>query len=331
MVLLYLGFTKQFLTQKGAFVDASPISVRLMKKNSNGNDIYLGGYLDKELRHNHKWKLTDNILLAKPGSRYDNLSFKEILAADGKYYIDLFYNNDLYRYNFEVKNKELVSTLSDKSKAGSCWIEREYVGLSKYDGYRPTAKIAGKSDNIRMMVKSGSTTQGMSPGKAVIFTDGQKISASINFKEDIKTKYMYRLTEYILTLKKGDKIIAQSINMAIFNGYSQYPGLIYNPGKTVMVAKEAFTHVIMDALSKLPAGTHKLKLVYELASGKDNDLVGLRTITYKAKAGNPTFTKWAKATKEQIEMSRAELGDLLFLRSPSNDWALYQNNCGRLV
>ncbi len=98
-----------------------------------------------------------------------------------------------------------------------------------------------------------------------------------------------------------------------------------------MIAKEAFTHIFMEAFAKLPAGNHKLKLVFEIASGDDIDMLGLRTITFNSKSGNPKFTYWAKGTKEQSEMSRNELGNMMFLRSPSNDWVNYENNCGTIV
>ncbi len=328
---LVFRFYEAVLDPEKKFVDASPISVRLMKVNTAGNDIYMGGYLEKEQRHNHKWKLTDNIFLSKPDKRYDYVTYSEVLNTDGKYYIDLFYDKDRYRYNFEVKNKKFISSLSDKSKDGMCWIEREYLGLGKYDGFKPSGKTAGVKENMRVMVKTGSTSRGYSVGKSVVFSDGQKISASISYKDNIKKKYMYRLVESVLSLKKGDKIIAQSINHNIFNGYSRHTTIVCNPDKMVMIATSNFTHIFMDALSKLPAGNHKLKLVYEIASGKDSDIVGLRNVTYKSKTGNPIFTKWAKDTKEQSEMSNAERGDLSFLRSPSHDWVLYKNNCGRVV
>ncbi len=328
---LVFKFYEAILDIEGGFVDATPISVRLMKENKSGNDTYLGGYLDKELSHNKKWKLTDNIFLTKPGEDYKYVMYSEILSSEGKYYIDLFYDNDVYRYNFEVKAGQFISTLSNRSKDGVCWMEREYIGIPKYENFRATANISGKTDNVRMSLKTGSSTQGYAANKPLSFTDGQKISVNINFDQAIKDKYMYCLTEYILTLKKGDEIIAQDIRHSIFDGYSDFPNLIYNPEETVMIAKSAFSVVFMEALAKLPAGNHKLKFVYEIASGNDSEFVGLRTVTYKAKTGNPTFTKWAEETQAQIEMSNAELGNLSFLRSPSNDWVYYENNCGRTV
>ena len=324
-------FYEAILDPEGKFVDATPIDVRLMKENKDGIDVFVGGYLEKELSHHHKWKLTDNIFFAKPGTSSDYIKFKEVLASDGRYYIDLLYNGDLYRYYFEVKGGVVITELSDKSKPGSYWMEREFVSIPKYDGYRPTVKTAGVADNIRIMVKTGTSSRGYSPGKPVVFTDGQKVSCNLSFKDNIKTKYMNRLVENIITLKKGDKIIGQTISYSVFNGYSSFPNLVMDPEKDIIVSKKAFTSFFMQTLSQLPAGTHKLKLVYELASGKDNNLVGIRTITYKSKTGNPIFTEWAKQTQEQLEMSDAERGNLRFLRSPTFDWVYYDNNCGTIV
>ncbi len=75
-------------------------------------------------------------------------------------------------------------------------MEREFEGLPKYNGFRPTSNIAGVKDNIRMSVRTlnGKTSRGMSPDKAIVFTDGQRISHSFNLTEEIKNKYKLRLT-----------------------------------------------------------------------------------------------------------------------------------------
>jgi len=330
---LIFKFYEAILDVDKAFVDATPISVSLMKENPGGLDTYLGGYIDQELRHNSSWKLTDGIFFTIPGERYKYVTYKDVLDNDDKYYVDLFYNNDVYRYNFEVKNKSFISSLSDRSKKGVCWMEREYFGVPKYENFKPTKSIAGLKDNVSISIgKADGGSIGKGANGPVLFTDGQKINYSIYFNDEkIKNKYMNRLTEFVLTLKEGDKILAQSIDLNIFQGSPKFPSLIYNPDKSVMIAKEAFTYVFMEALSKLSAGNHTLKLVWELAAGNDDDVVGVRTITYKAVSGNPKFTKWAEDTKAQKLMSRKELGELMFLRSPSNDWVMYENNCGRVV
>lgn len=330
---LVFKFYEAILDVDRGFVDATPISVALMKENTSGKDIFLGGYLEQELSHKSTWKLTDNIFFTLPGERYKYITYKDVVENDGKYYVSLFYNNNVYRYNFEIKNKTFVSSLSERSPKGVCWMEREYVGLPKYEGFKPTKSISGVKDNISMSVgKDDGGSIGKGTDKPVLFTDGQKINFNLYFNDQkIKDKYMNRLCEFVLSLKQGDKTIAQSIDLSIFTGYSRYPYLINNPDKSVMVAKQAFTHVFMEAFSKLPPGNHKLKLVWELASGDDTDLIGVRTITYKSVKDNPKFTKWAEGTKAQKLMSRKELGELSFLRSPSADWVMYENNCGRVV
>ena len=328
---LVFNFYEAILDPEGAFVSATPIDVRLMKKNKDAEDTYLGGYLEQELSHHHKWKLTDNIFFSKPDDKYNYVTYEEITSKNGDYYVDIFYNSECYRYNFTIKDGQFISTLSEKSKPGVCWIEREYYGIPKRDGFRPTAKTAGVADNIRVMVKKGTTSQGYSVGKSAIFTDGQKISANIYLKDDVKNKYMYKLVENIVTIKEGDKIIAQDINQNIFNGSPKFKNLTFDPDEIVMRDKSAFSYAFMNAFSKLSPGNHKLKIIYEIASEKNSNLVGIRTVTYKSVSGNPKFTKWAEDTKSQLEMTDAQLGELLFLRAPSDDWVYYKNNCGTIV
>ncbi len=330
-------FYEAILDVEGAFVDATPISIRLMKENKGTNDTYIGGYLKEKLRHNKKWKLTDNIFFTKAGERYKYVTFADILSNDGNYYIDLFYNGDVFKYNFEVKGGKLNSSLSERSKTGTCWIQREYVGVPKYESFKPTANISGKADNIRVTVKGlkdGDPSRGYAENKPATFVDGQSIRITNYLKDDVRKKYMYRLTEYVVTLKKGDEILAQEIKLGVYNDSpnGDFISIIRNP-ETAMFAvnKSTDTHVFMDALSKLPAGNHKLKFVYEMASGKDEDLIGIRTVTYKSDGKNAKFAKWAEDTKMYLQMSNSQLGEVAFLRSPSNDWVYFENNCGRTV
>ncbi len=324
-------FYEAVLDPEGAYVDASPIDVRLMRENPNGPDDFIGCYFDQEIAHHHKWKLTDNIFLTKSPTDYNYVLFKDVTATDGKYYIDLFYNGDLYRYHFEVKDHQIRTMLSNNSRPGAYWMIREYVGVPKYNGYRPTASTSDRPDDLRVMIQSGSTSRGYAPGKPAVFSDGQIITANLYFKSDITGKYENRLVQNIITIKKGNKIIGQDIRWSFFDGYSDFPALVVNPEKTVLNNKKAFSSFFMSALSKLPEGSHDLKIIYEIAADKDDDIVGLRTITFQSKGGNPIYTKWAKLTQEQLEMTESELGNLRFLRSPSADWAVYVNNCGTIV
>ena len=330
-------FYEAILDIEGAFVDATPISIRLMKENKDANDTYIGGYLKEKLRHNKKWKLTDNIFFTKAGERYKYVTFGDVLSNDGNYYIDLFYNGNVFKYNFEVKGGKLNSSLIERSKTGTCWLQREYVGVPKYENFKPTANISGKADNIRVTVKGlkeGDPSRGYAENKPATFVDGQSISMTNYLKDDVRKKYMYRLTEYIVTLKKGDEILAQEITLGIYNDSpnGDFKSIIRNP-ETAMFAvnKSTDTHVFMDALSKLPAGNHKLKFVYEMASGKDNDFIGLRTITYKSHGKNAKFTEWAEDTKMYLEMSNSQLGEVAFLRAPTDEWVYFVNNCGTTV
>lgn len=323
-------FFEAILNVDYKFVDATPISIRIMRENPNGKDIYIGGYLQEKLSHNSTWKLTDNIFFKTTDNKY--VTYGDVSKIDGKYYIDLFYNNDVYRYNFEAKDNLLLSEHSIRGKAGACWVERELVSSAKYEGFKPTANLNGKADDLRVSIKpkGEGSTKGYSTSQSAVFSDGQLLFISIYPKAEIKKKYEYQLTECIISLKKGDEIIAQTINTDIFVNNGNYPSVTFNTDKSIALAN-SFAYEFMDAMAKLPAGNHKLKFVYEIATADQSDIVGIRTVTFKSDGKNPLYTKWAENTKLQASMSNSEKGELLFLRMPSEDWVYYENNCGRTV
>ena len=324
------NFYEAVLDAEGNYYsDPTPLSVRLMKREASGEDKYLGGYLNQEQSHKPKWTLTDNVFFALPGERYKYVLTKDVLSVDGKYYVDLFYDGKRYNYNFEVKAGAIITDFSNHTESGKYFVKRELVGVPKYENFRLTLPIAGKAENISINVKTGSSTRGYAAPKSVSFTDGQQIKAHLYLKDDTKEHFMYKPVEYITTLKENNKIIAQHIINRLFTGSDHFSQLVNI--KDLVVKQDYHTHVFMEALSKLSPGAHKLELIYEIASGKDTKLIGYRKLTYKSVSKNPKYTEHAETTKEQVEMTLAEIGNLRFLNSASDDWAYFVNNCGTIV
>ena len=306
-------------------------SIRLLRVNPNGKDVYLGGTYEDEYASPNRMK-TDKYFFKLPNEDYKYVTFDDVINVNGKYYIDLIAGAEHFKYNFEVKNKTIITSIKNRAQNGSYWIERESVGYPKYDGFKPTLPIAGKKDNIRMSVaKPDGGSQGFDVSKHITFSDGKIISPSISLSNEIKDKYRYRFTEFVVTLMEGDKIIAQHINADVFISKLEFVWLMQDRTEKGEIYQRYNTGVFMDALAKLSAGNHKVKFIWEMSSGDDADIVAIRTVTFASKNGNPKFTKWAEETEELLLLSRTEMQDLAYSTSSSNDYVYYLNNCGRTV
>lgn len=320
-VFYYFGPMDYFAGSK----EHSNISLRLMKANPNGDDIYMGGYLDQHLFIDYK---TKQAKIFFENTNREKVTYADVVASDGNYYIDLFFDDEIFRYDFEVKNKQLVSNFGSHGEKSNKWIKRNYVAIPKYDGFRPVKGLSSVKDNLRVLVKSGSTTQGYSVGKTAIFSDGQVISMSYYPSEETKKKYEYKLTEFIISMMEGNKILAQNIRFSVYQRNGDFATITNKPE---VLHSDQFAHEFMEAIAKLPAGNHKLRFIYEVASGKNSDIVGARTVTFKSNGKNAKFAKWAEETKKQNEMTPAEKADLWFLNSASDEWVYFVNNCGRVI
>lgn len=322
------------LTPEAKQADPVKMNIILMKGDPDGENTYIGGY-DNELNIYWKEQLyeTDNYTFKKPTS--PSVTYEDIANNDGKYYIDLFVNNKHLRYKFEIKDKEIISDLSIRGNSGFVCIEPENIEIPKYDGFQQTLSTSGISDNVRMSIsKADGGSIGMAANKPLIFTDGKLISKSISMNDKIRTKYEYRFSGFTTTLIKGNEIIAQHINSSIYTGNSSgnFVTIMNSTDeKQPIYAVDYFTGNFMEALAKLPAGTHKLKFVWEISSDNDKDIVGVRTVTFKSDGKNLKYIKWGKETNELILLSLSEISNLAFSTSSSNDFAYYVNTCGRLI
>ncbi len=310
--------------------------VRLMKVNAGGDDICLGGDYSDEHARPTRMKLENVFFRLDRNSQY--VTYETILNSDGKYYIDLILAGERFRYDFEVKDKKITSEFKNPYVNGINRVERKVLAYPEYVSFKPTASISGIKDNIRMSVKTtksdgASSTQGNAATKPITFRDGQIISPSIYLSDDVKKKYSHRFTEFIVSLKKGNETIAQHINFAVYSGGSNgdFVWLMQDRSEKGEIYQRYNTGQFMGALAKLPAGNHKLRLVWEMTSGDKTDIVAVRTVTFSSKSGNPKYTKWAKDTEDLLLLSRNEMQDLAFSTSSSTDYVYYVNTCGRLV
>lgn len=328
---LVFKFFHAALNAENVFNNELPMNVRLFRQQTAGEAILLGGTFSTTLRHSSKWELTDNIFFEKPGERYKYLYGTDILGTPGNYFIDVTIGNNLYRYDFEVKNNNIFSPeLKDADDMGGYWLQRKTLPSPKYEGFRPTATTTGVKDNIRLLITSadGKTSKGVGEGTPASFTDWQKVMPSIYFNDATKTKFAYHNTEFITTLKKGNEIIAQHIIFRMFD--NQAFSYIASSGDIDLKA-DYYTPVFMEALSNLPAGNHQLTLVLELVSDKISQLIGVQNLTFTSVAGNPKYKKEAAQLKERLLMSESELADVRLMKYGGEDWAVYENNCGRIV
>lgn len=329
---LIFSFYYAWLNVEDSWNDELTMNVRLLRNSGNEDFEILGGTFEGTLRPKSRWEITDNIFFEKPDQRYVYVTGNEVLQKDGNYIIDIFVGNEHFQYEFDVKNGQIVSSdYPGIDDGGAYWLKRKSANMPKYETFKPTANTAGLKDNISLMVSSldGKTVKGCGAGVPVSFTDGQKIQISqVYFKDAIKQKYAYQNTEYITTLKKGSEIIAQHIIFRMFG--SQNFSLIATSGDIDM-KNDFYTSVFMEALSNLPAGSHQLTLVLELSSGKKTDLIGVQNITFVSNADNSKYKKQAKLLNERLLMSESELTEVRFLKYGGQDWALYENNCGRIV
>ena len=322
-VFYYFGPMDYFAGSK----EHSNISLRLMKANPNGDDIYMGGYLDQHLFIDYNTKQAKIFFENTNGEK---VTYGEVVAADGKYYIDLFFDDEIFRYDFEVNNKQLVSEFGTHGEKSNTWIKRKYVAIPKYDGFRPVEGLSSVKDNMRVLIKTkdGNSSQGYSVGKTATFSDGQVISMSYYPSEETKKKYEYKLTEFVITMMEGNKILAQNIRFSVYQSNGDFATITNKPE---ILHSDQFAHEFMEAMAKLPAGNHNLRFIYEVASENNNDIVGARTVTFKSDGKNAKFAEWAEETKKQNEMTPAEKANLWFLNSPSDEWVYFVNNCGRVL
>lgn len=180
-----------------------------------------------------------------------------------------------------------------------------------------------------MMVRSvdGKTNKGCGAGTPVVFTDGEGLFSNPSVSEAVKMKFEYKNTEHITTIKKGNDIVAQHIIYKLFDGSFSYLAYMTD----VEAKADYITPIFMDALANLPAGNHDLTVVFELASGKISDVVGVQKVSFKSVAGNPKYKAQSEIIKTRMAMSESELADVRYLKYGGEDWALYENNCGRIV
>ncbi len=101
--------------------------------------------------------------------------------------------------------------------------------------------------------------------------------------------------------------------------------------KDVETKLNIYTHLFIEAMAKLPPGAHKLTLVLEVASGSFQKVVGVQAMTFTSVKDNPRYTKQAASIFERMSMSESELADVRYLKYAGPDWAMYENNCGRIV
>jgi hypothetical protein len=326
---LVFSFFHASLNPEETFNDELSMNVRLLKELGNGEYEILGGAFEGNLRHSSKWQLTDNIFFERPGQRYKYINGIDILKAPGKYCVDVIIGANHYEYNFEVKDEKIISPdFAGIDDEGAYWLKRKTAQMPKYDGFRPTASHSGVKDNISMMITAGTTTKGCGAGKPVSFTDGNNVSTSIYFSDATKKKFAYQNTEYITTIKKGSNIIAQHIIYRMFG--SQSFSSIANSGD-LDLKNDFFTHVFMENLAALPPGNQALTLILELVSGNKSELIGVQNMTFVSIKDNPKYKKAAALLKERMLMTESELADVRFMKYGGEDWAMYENNCGRIV
>lgn len=328
---LIFTFFHAALNPEDVFNDELPMSVRLLRDLENGSTELLGGTFNGSIRHRSKWEMTDNIFFERPGQSYNYVKGSDIVSVAGKYHIDVVIGTELYRYDFEVKSGQLVSSdYPGIDDGGACWLRRKPVSRPKYEGFRPTASTVGVKDNISITVTTpdGKTSRGTGAGTPVAFTDGSRLFPIVYLNDATKQKFAYQNVEYITTLKKGEEIIAQYITYNMF-GTSDIAYIA--PSGDIDMKANFLSPVFMEAMAALPAGAHQLTLVYEIVSASESELIGVQKMTFTSVANNPVYTKNATLLKERLAMSESELADVRFMKYGGEDWAMYENNCGRIV
>jgi hypothetical protein len=326
---LVFRFFYASLNPEYVYNDPIKINARILKHLPADEYEILGVYAD-EISLGNNWQLSDNIFFSIPGERYKYVYGRDIIALSAKYSVDLTLGTDLYRYDFEVKDGKIISSdFPEVNDGGAFWLKRKKLSTPKYENFRPTANVATIKDNVSMMVRSvdGKTNKGCGAGTPVVFTDGEGLFSNPSVSEAVKMKFEYKNTEHITTIKKGNDIVAQHIIYKLFDGSFSYLAYMTD----VEAKADYITPIFMDALANLPAGNHDLTVVFELASGKISDVVGVQKVSFNSVAGNPKYKAQSELIKTRMAMSESELADVRYLKYGGEDWALYENNCGRIV
>lgn len=305
-------------------------SVALWKTVDNGKDEFIGSGEVDQYRDTKRWKESDMIVFKKPSS--PTVYTKDVTANPGKYYITFYGNTGNFRYNFEVKDSKIISPVNVLEAEGKCWLKKKLIEMPKYEGFRPAGSFTSMKDNIRLGFKSneGNTQNTVGAGKPVSFSDGQEITIyGPTVDQSTLDKFVHLPTQQITSLLNGNDIIAQKILFSEFNNPS-YPYFAFD-GDNITLQHDQVAFEFMEAMSKLPAGTHNLTLVTELQSGDLKKVTGKQSITFKSVNGNPIYAENAKLANERMNMSESELADVRFSKYGGPDWAMYSNNCGRVV
>jgi hypothetical protein len=301
----------------------------VLKKDVGTDELKPIANYTNTIRKRNNWELSDGYQMNKiEDSKYTLGS--DLINNPGKYVVELTVGNELVQYGFEVKDGKIISSeYPELNDRGSYWLKGMPVETPKYEGFKPVGNFAGVKNNIRMMQASADkkTSKGVGENVPVIFGDGEGLSVSVSNTDELKKKFAYQNVERIATLLKGNEILAQKILYGPFT--NQFPYVAYM--HDVEMKADYVVYEFMEALAKLPAGNHELTFVLELASGKKYQLAGVQKIAFKSAAGNPKYLKQAELIKERMSMSENELADIRRLKYAGEDWALYENNCGRTV
>lgn len=305
---------------------------RLMKVNPQGNDIFLGGNYDNDFAPPSKVGINSYYFLTYAGK---SVSYGDVVNNDGDYYVEIITGRKKEKYPFSVKNKEITTNENRKIDEGRRFVRKEDVQFNKEKSYLPIQSIAGIKDNVRMNIKlNNNRSIGKAAHESVVFTDGNEIDASILVSSSIKAKYQKRYTEFTVSVVKGNKVVAQAIKPFILKSSinPSFPSLTNNTDKSnPYTNKDLLTGEIMLGLSELPAGAHKLKIVWEIKSGKISDILGVKTVTFNSKKINSKYKKWGNETNKLLYMTEGEISKHLASNTASNQRAYFINNCGSKI
>lgn len=266
----------------------------------------------------------------------------KMLKKDGNYILRVRFGkngsyDEAYVYKFAIKNGKMAERdgyqmVMDKDGYNGidiAWLKGDAEGAVKTEGFITPSPVAGVKENIAF----GIGNKGCRPPAACSITDGDIVSLS-DMVLDNATRDMTSLKDIpcMLTLKEGDKIIAQHLweQSCDESGCNQlYIDLVTNPDN--LIFKNQST-AFVEALASLSAGAHKLTLVAEIEYSKGKKkVVGLRNFSFNSVAGNPKYTAIAAKLAKRLNMTENELNAEFWEKFGGPDVVTLVNNCSRTV
>lgn len=266
----------------------------------------------------------------------------KLLARDGNYTLRVRFGkngsyDESYIYKFAVKGGKLVARegfplVYDKDGYNAIdmvWMKGDPEGAVKTESFANTLPVTGIKENIVF----GIGNAGCRPPAACTVKDGDIVSLS-DMVLDNATRDLTSLKDIpcVLTLKQGDKIIAQHNweQSCDESGCNQlFIDLVANPEHLFFKNQ---TTAFVDAMAALPAGMHKLTLVAEIEYSKGKKkVIGYRNFTFNSTAGNPKYKAISEKLAKRFSMTENELNAEFWEKFGGPDVVTLVNNCSATV